>query len=60
MVSAMNFMSKLGWNLEQVYNRYDKMDGSPIIIWILSKEVTSEEEITKGFQTELMYDERNK
>ena len=56
MVSAMNFMSKLGWQLEQVYNRYDQIDGSPIIIWVLSKEVDSDNEITKGFQTKLMYD----
>lgn len=56
MVSAMNFMSKLGWQLEQVYNRIDQVDGSPIIIWVLSKEIISEEEITKGFQTKLMYD----
>lgn len=56
MVSAMNFMSKLGWQLEQVYNRIDQVDGSPIIIWVLSKKITSEEEITKGFQTKRMYD----
>lgn len=58
MVAAMNFMSKLGWNLEQVYNRYDKIDGSPIIIWVLSKEVSSDEEITDGFQTEKMFKEK--
>ena len=56
LVSAMNFMSKLGWQLEQVYNRIDQVDGSPMIIWVLSKEITSEEEITKGFQTKRMYD----
>ena len=56
MVAAMNFMSKLGWQLEQVYNRIDQVDGSPIIIWVLSKKITSEEEITKGFQTKRMYD----
>lgn len=56
MVSAMNFMSKLGWQLEQVYNRIDQVDGSPMIIWVLSKEITSEGEITKGFQTKRMYD----
>lgn len=56
MVSAMNFMSKLGWQLEHVYNRYDQIDGSPIIIWVLSKNIISENEITKGFQTKLMYD----
>lgn len=56
MVLAMNFMSKLGWQLEQVYNRIDQVDGSPMIIWVLSKEIISEEEITKGFQTKRMYD----
>lgn len=55
MVSAANFMSKLGWKLEQVYNRYDKIDDSPIIIWVLSKEVNSDAEITNGFQTKQMY-----
>ena len=59
MVSAMNFMSKLGWQLEQVYNRYDQIDGSPIIIWALSKNIISEDEITKGFQTKLMYDKNH-
>ena len=58
MVSAMNFMSKLGWQLEQVYNRYDQIDGSPIIIWVLSKEVDSDNEITKGFQTNIVYHSR--
>lgn len=56
MVAAMNFMSKLGWQLEQVYNRIDQVDGSPMIIWVLSKEIISEEEIKKGFQTKRMYD----
>ncbi len=55
MVSAANFMSKLGWKLEQVYNRYDQIDDSPIIIWVLSKEVNSDAEITNGFQTKQMY-----
>ena len=60
MVAAMNFMSKLGWDLEQVYNRYDQIDGSPIIIWVLSKEVFSDEEITEGFQTKRMFNEKIK
>ena len=59
MVAAMNFMSKLGWELEQTYNRYDKIDGSPIIIWVLSKEISSEEEITEGFQTKYMFEKNN-
>lgn len=60
MIATMNFMSKLGWNLEQVYNRYDKIDGSPIIIWVLSKKVSSDEEITEGFQTKKMFKEKGK
>ena len=60
MVAAMNFMSKLGWDLEQVYNRYDQIDGSPIIIWVLSKEVFSDEEITEGFQTKRMFNAKIK
>lgn len=58
MISTMNFMSKLGWNLEQVYNSYDKIDGSLIIIWVLSKEVSSDKEITEGFQTKKMFKEK--
>ncbi len=37
--------------------RYD--DGSPIIIWVLSKDIILEDEITKGFQTKLMYDKKH-
>ena len=37
--------------------RYD--DGSPIIIWTLSKNIISEDEITKEFQTKLMYDKKH-
>lgn len=58
MIATMNFMSKLGWNLEQIYNYHDRIDHSPIIIWVLSKEVSSDEEITEGFQTEKMFKEK--
>ena len=60
MVTAMNFMSKLGWNLEQVYNRYDQTNSIHIIIWVLSKEVSSDKEITEGFQTKRMFNEKIK
>lgn len=59
MVSAMNYMSKLGWNFEGSYNSIDQTWGGLIFIWILSKEVTSDGEITQGFQTNKMFKERH-
>ena len=58
MVSAMNYMSKLGWNYEGCYNSKDQTWGGLIFIWILSKEVTSDDEITHGFQTKRMFKDR--
>lgn len=58
MVSAMNYMSKLGWEYEGCYNSEDQTWGGLIFIWILSKEVTSDDQITDGFQTKLMYKQR--
>ena len=58
MVSAMNYMSKLGWNYEGCYNSEDQNGGGLIFIWILSKEVTSDDEITQGFQTKRMLKKR--
>lgn len=60
MVSAMNYMSKLGWNYEGCYNSADQTWGGLIFIWILSKEVTSDDEITQGFQTKQMFKKRQK
>lgn len=60
MVSAMNYMSKLGWNYEGCYNSKDQSWGGLIFIWILSKEVTSNDEITQGFQTKKMFKERQR
>ena len=45
------------WLAIRVDIRYD--DGSPIIIWTLSKNIISEDEITKEFQTKLMYDKKH-
>lgn len=58
MVSAMNYMSKLGWKYEGCYNSKDQTWGGLIFIWILSKEVTSDDEITQGFQTKRMFKEQ--
>lgn len=60
MVSAMNYMSKLGWKYEGCYNSKDQIWGGLIFMWILSKEVTSDDEITQGFQTKLMYNRSHK
>ncbi len=59
MVSAMNYMSRLGWKYEGCYNSKDQNWGGLIFVWILSKEVTSDDEITHGFQTKLMYKQRH-
>lgn len=60
MVSAMNYMAKRGWKYEGCYKSEDKMMGNPIFVWILSKEVSSDEEITEGFQTKLMHTQKAK
>ena len=56
MISAMNYMSKLGWNLEETSHSTDKLLGGLISVWILSKDVSSDNEITQGFQTMLMFE----
>ncbi|MBQ3233291.1 MAG: hypothetical protein IJA96_01620 [Alistipes sp.] len=58
MISAMNYMSKLGWNLEETYHSTDKIMGSLITVWILSKHVCDDSEITQGFQTRFMYEQQ--
>jgi hypothetical protein len=60
MISAMNYMSKLGWNLEETSHSTDKLLGGLISVWILSKDVSSDSEITQGFQTMLMFEQRGK
>ncbi len=58
MISAMNYMSKLGWNLEETSHSTDKLLGGLISVWILSKDVSNDSEITQGFQTMLMFEQR--
>ena len=57
MISAMNYMSKLGWNLEETSHSTNKITGGLISIWVLSKEVCNDDEITQGFQTLLMFEQ---
>ena len=57
MVSAMNYMSKRGWNYEGCYNSKDQIWGGLIFVWIMSKEVTSDEQITEGFMTKRIFKE---
>ena len=56
MISVMNYMSKLGWNLVETSHSINKLTGGLISVWILSKDVGSDNEITQGFQTMLMFE----
>lgn len=58
MVDAMNYMAKSGWVFEQAY--YVTIGGQNVIHWLLSKEVTSDEEIKEGFITKQEFDKINK
>ena len=57
MISAMNYMSKLGWDLEETSHSTNKITGGLISVWVLSKEVCTDDEITQGFQTLLMFEQ---
>jgi hypothetical protein len=65
MISALNYMSKRGWSLDKTDVHYlvnitDKKEiDKRIVVWILVKEVCSDEEITEGFQTRLMFEKEN-
>ncbi len=47
MVDAMNFMGNLGWDFKQAYVVTTGQQN--VYHWLLSKEVTSDDEITEGF-----------
>lgn len=65
MISALNYMSKRGWSLDKTDVHYlvnitDKKEiDKRIVVWILVKEVCSDEEMTEGFQTRLMFEKGN-
>lgn len=49
-----NYMSKLGWELEDSYVVGEDIDRC---VWVMSKYVTSDEEITEGITTRKMWQE---
>ena len=55
MVDAMNYMGRLGWKFEQAYVVTTDMQN--VYHWLLSKEVSSDEEIMEGFTTKKQYKE---
>lgn len=65
MTAALNYMSKRGWSLDKTDVHYlvditEKNEISKrIVVWILVKEVSSDDQITEGFQTRLMFEQGN-
>lgn len=47
MVDAMNYMGKIGWKFEQAY--VVTTSNQHVYHWLLSKDITDEEEINEGF-----------
>lgn len=58
MVDAMNYFGEAGWIFEQAYVVTE--DKNNIYHWLLSKEVTSPEQITEGFNTKSLYKQASK
>lgn len=50
LVQAANYLAEYGWELTEIYNQPRR--------WILSKEVSSDEEITEGIYTKYMHKNR--
>lgn len=65
MIAALNYMSKAGWQLESTYTRFapsiikDSGLDKYVIVMILSKRVTSEEQIAEGICTHKIYKSRD-
>lgn len=58
MVDAMNYMGRLGWEFKQAYVVTTGQQN--VYHWLLSKEVTGDEEIGKGLTTKKQYKETEK
>lgn len=59
MLAALNYMAQFGWELVTTDTKYERNTLTPnldtvISVWILTKTVTSEAEITEGFMTRNM------
>lgn len=65
MIGALNYMAKAGWHLESTYTQFEPslIESSGldecIIVMILSKKITSEEQIAEGITTRKMYEGYN-
>ena len=57
MVDAMNYMGKRNWEFEQAY--VVTTSNQNVYHWLLSKEVTSDEQIKEGFMTKEEFDKKN-
>ena len=54
MLDAANYMARRGWDLEEAYIENKVSNGTsmnPVFHWVMSKMVTSEDQITEGFKT---------
>lgn len=58
MVDAMNFMGNLGWNFEQAY--VVTIGQQNVFHWLLSKDVTSSDELKEGFKTKADFNKEKK
>ena len=58
MVDAMNYMGKRGWEFEQAY--VVTASNQNTYHWLLSKKVTSDEQLKEGLITKEEYDKKHK
>lgn len=59
MVDAMNYMGALGWVFEQAYV-VTSSGNQNVYHWLLSKDVTSKDELKEGFKTKDDFDKDKK
>ncbi len=61
MVDAMDYMGKLGWNFNQAYAITEGgISKQNVYHWLLSKSVTSDEQVGEGIITKEQYKETHK
>lgn len=57
-VDGINYMGKRGWDFEQAYTV--TLSNQNVYHWLLSKEVTSDEQLKEGLMTKEEFDKENK
>lgn len=63
MIAALNYMAQQGWELVSTESKYqrslleDRKLDNIVSVWILSKMVTDNSQITEGFTTRQMYED---